>query len=377
MQNFASSDILANARNALADGQAYAAAEVLADAIQHTPVWPDAYGVLGEAFAALGDADSANDCFATALDQWQTAENWHAAWEQGRSWSRAGLLAPSVADRARELAVRYGETRLRTFRDEAIAIAEDLLAEAPEDLPALELKGQAIGALADLEVQIPLVTRITQVFDARRPIPPPEARLPEVAVDATPEDIANAIGICGIVKIPQMLPPDQVARLMSLPGPRWNDNNQITDALPPRVLEIAGAILGRPVRRHLTHQNVRRVVPDVPESQLAWHQDSVPMQAMAVNMWTALVDCDEQTPRIEFLMRRFHHAMAVKPIPGNTGLAYETTDEELAKVLDPAKQLAPLVKAGDSLAFLVSTLHRSYATPDMTKTRWSVELRFR
>lgn len=377
MPNSASSDILTTARSFLAEGQAYAAAEKVAEAVQHTPIWPDAYGVLGEAFIALGDIDSANDCFATALDQWRTAENWHAAWEQGRKWSRDNLLAPWVAEIARELAVRYGETRVRTFPHEAIAIADDLLTEAPEDLPSLELKGQAFGALADLEVQIPLVTRITQVFDARRPIPPPEARLPEVAVDATPEEIADAIGICGVVKIPQLLPSDQIARLLSLPGPRYNDNNQITDALPPRVLDIAGAILGQPVRRHLTHQNVRRVVPDLPESQLTWHQDSVPMQAMAVNMWTALVDCDEQTPRIEFLLRRFHHAMAVKPVPGNTGLAFETTDDELAKVLDPAKQLAPMVKAGDSLAFLVSTLHRSYATPGMTRTRWSVELRFR
>jgi hypothetical protein len=108
-----------------------------------------------------------------------------------------------------------------------------------------------------------------------------------------------------------------------------------------------------------------------------WHQDGalgvhfplkagpvIPMTEL-VTCWIPLNPCGRDSPGLEFVRRR------------QAGLLHFTELEDLAlrQRFPPQEFWAPALELGDGLVFLNSTLHRTYARPEMRHNRLSVEYR--
>jgi hypothetical protein len=117
--------------------------------------------------------------------------------------------------------------------------------------------------------------------------------------------------------------------------------------------------------------------PDPQYHPQGWHQDGAlgvrfPLEAGPVmpmtqllTCWLPLNPCGRDSPGLEFVRTR------------QTALLHFTElDDSALRQRFPAQEFwAPALEFGDGLVFLNSTLHRTYACPEMRHNRLSVEYR--
>jgi len=120
-----------------------------------------------------------------------------------------------------------------------------------------------------------------------------------------------------------------------------------------------------------------RQVPDQRYHSQNWHQDGAlgvrfPLEpgppvrmTELVTCWIPLEACGSDSPGLEFIARP------------QTGLLHftELDDALLRQRFSPQEFQAPVLELGDGLVFLNGTLHRTYARPQMRRSRLSVEYR--
>ncbi len=112
-----------------------------------------------------------------------------------------------------------------------------------------------------------------------------------------------------------------------------------------------------------------------------WHQDgglefdypahndeNIPPDALLsmVTCWIPLVPCGLSAPGLELLLQRFETLLPPAQL----------SDAHVRAQFPSEAFWHPLLEAGDALLFRGDILHRTYATPDMTQSRTSIELRF-
>ena len=109
----------------------------------------------------------------------------------------------------------------------------------------------------------------------------------------------------------------------------------------------------------------------------SWHQDgalgvSFPLESgppipmtQLLTCWIPLNPCGRDSPGLEFVRRR----------QGALLHFTELDDSALRQRFPPQEFWAPILEFGDGLVFLNSTLHRTYARPEMRHNRLSVEYR--
>ena len=79
--------------------------------------------------------------------------------------------------------------------------------------------------------------------------------------------------------------------------------------------------------------------------------------------WIPLNPCGRDSPGLEFVRRRQPALLHFT----------ELDDSALRQRFPPQEFWAPALELGDGLVFLNSTLHRTYARPEMRHNRLSVE----
>jgi hypothetical protein len=117
--------------------------------------------------------------------------------------------------------------------------------------------------------------------------------------------------------------------------------------------------------------------PAPPYHPQNWHQDGalgvrfplesgpvIPMTRL-LTCWIPLNPCGRDSPGLEFVRRRQAALLHFS----------ELDDSALRRRFPPQEFWAPALELGDGLVFLNSTLHRTYARPDMRHNRLSVEYR--
>lgn len=112
-----------------------------------------------------------------------------------------------------------------------------------------------------------------------------------------------------------------------------------------------------------------------------WHQDgalgfdflalgeaAAPPDAILdmVTCWIALAPCGTDAPGLEFVTRRLG---GLCPLP-------ELAEARVRACFTPAEFWRPVMNPGDALLFRGDLLHRTYVTPEMSRDRTSIELRF-
>jgi hypothetical protein len=112
-----------------------------------------------------------------------------------------------------------------------------------------------------------------------------------------------------------------------------------------------------------------------------WHQDGAlgfdflshaggafPPDALLpmVTCWIALGSCGVEAPGLEFVTRRLEGLLA--PV--------ELTDARVRTRFTPEEFWRPVLEPGGALLFRGDILHRTHVTPEMTRDRTSIELRF-
>ncbi len=113
----------------------------------------------------------------------------------------------------------------------------------------------------------------------------------------------------------------------------------------------------------------------------SWHQDGalgfdfvahgvapIPSDALLqmVTIWIALTPCGDDAPGLEF-DESTRTDVLLSPS--------ELRDEAVNARRRPSTRFSPVLRAGDALVFGGGALHRTNATPSMTSTRTSIELR--
>jgi hypothetical protein len=115
--------------------------------------------------------------------------------------------------------------------------------------------------------------------------------------------------------------------------------------------------------------SLRRAQPD---SQSEWHQDGAFLGdgTRTVNVWTALTPCGVDAPSVDVFARRFGTIVAT----GTEDAAHTwSVSRAEADRLGTQDVVRPKFDAGDALLFDQFTLHRTAASPTMTRERYAVE----
>ena len=115
---------------------------------------------------------------------------------------------------------------------------------------------------------------------------------------------------------------------------------------------------------------LRRMPPDV-EVEGRWHQDGAFLgeQVAAFNCWLALSPCGVDAPGLDVVPRRL---AGVVP---NDGARYDwaASDDAVAAAADGVPIVRPVFGPGDALLFDHLLLHRTGASPGMTRERHAIE----
>jgi len=109
----------------------------------------------------------------------------------------------------------------------------------------------------------------------------------------------------------------------------------------------------------------------------SWHQDgalgvtfplqpgqAVPMTQL-LTCWIPLNSCGRDSPGLEFVLSREEALLHFT----------ELNDDSLRRRFPPDRFWAPVLEFGEGLVFLNGTLHRTFALPEMRRSRLSVEYR--
>jgi ectoine hydroxylase-related dioxygenase (phytanoyl-CoA dioxygenase family) len=101
-----------------------------------------------------------------------------------------------------------------------------------------------------------------------------------------------------------------------------------------------------------------------------WHQDGAFLgeDIRSINIWIALTDCGVDAPGLDVVAKR---------LPGivqtGSNFATWTTNPQAAKEVSEGHTVRPVFTAGDAIIFDHLCLHRTAASPGMTKTRYAIE----
>jgi len=101
-----------------------------------------------------------------------------------------------------------------------------------------------------------------------------------------------------------------------------------------------------------------------------WHQDGAFLgeDIRSLNVWIALTDCGVDAPGLDVVGKR---------LPGivqtGSNFATWTTNPQAAKDVSEGCTVRPVFAAGDAILFDHLCLHRTAASPGMTKTRYAIE----
>ena len=97
-----------------------------------------------------------------------------------------------------------------------------------------------------------------------------------------------------------------------------------------------------------------------------YHQDVTVIDPRAsVTTWIPLNECGAAAPGLELA-----NALITAPLPITPG------DYTITADVIEWDSIRPVFKPGDAVLFLNTTPHRSYVTPDMTRPRYSFEVRY-
>lgn len=101
-----------------------------------------------------------------------------------------------------------------------------------------------------------------------------------------------------------------------------------------------------------------------------WHQDGAFLgeDIRSLNVWIALTDCGVDAPGLDVVAKR---------LPGivqtGSNFATWTTNPQAAREVSEGCTVRPVFAAGDAILFDHLCLHRTAASPGMTKTRYAIE----
>jgi ectoine hydroxylase-related dioxygenase (phytanoyl-CoA dioxygenase family) len=146
--------------------------------------------------------------------------------------------------------------------------------------------------------------------------------------------------------------------------------------LHPAVLALARRYLGKEPELE-PNRHVREIVPGRGATHLPYHQDERIVRRAVLNVWIALDRCGREAPGLE-LVRGSGTALRQPSPPPNARFAVEHARLDEREVLRAHGEDAlwrPEFEIGDAMLFAGTTIHRTYATPRMSSSRMSVELR--
>ncbi len=147
----------------------------------------------------------------------------------------------------------------------------------------------------------------------------------------------------------------------------------------PAVLPVVGS-LGESIAVLPRNSLFRRKIPAV-QRPIPFHQDAYFLGlgvGAVVNFWIPLVDCGSDAPGLELIPKRLDHLFKIYS-PGTEEVSYDSAaipETVIQTHLGSTDTLCPIMKIGDAIAFLSTTLHRTFETPGMTRPRINIEMRF-
>ena len=147
----------------------------------------------------------------------------------------------------------------------------------------------------------------------------------------------------------------------------------------PSVFPVVRSF-GEPIAVLPGNSLLRRQIPAIQEP-IPFHQDAYFLGlgvGTVVNFWIPLIDCGIDAPGLELVPKRLEHVFKISgPEPEENPYDSVAIPEAVIQShLGTTDTLCPVLKLGDAIAFLSTTLHRTFVTPGMTRPRISIEMRF-
>jgi hypothetical protein len=140
------------------------------------------------------------------------------------------------------------------------------------------------------------------------------------------------------------------------------------------VPDLVAAHLGEPPALSVKKTTLRRVTKE--KSNAAWHQDGAFMgtDIRTVNLWLALSHCGDDAPGLDILPRRLDHIVET----GTPGAVFDwsASPDMVERAAGETPVCRPIFEPGDALLFDHLFMHRTAASPHMTRDRHGVEMWF-
>jgi hypothetical protein len=140
------------------------------------------------------------------------------------------------------------------------------------------------------------------------------------------------------------------------------------------VPDVVAAHLGERPALSAKKTTLRIVTKE--KSNAAWHQDGAFMgtDIRTVNLWLALSHCGDDAPGLDILPRRLDYIVET----GTEGAAFDWSASPgmVEQAAEGTPICRPIFEAGDALMFDHTFMHRTAASPQMTKDRHGVEMWF-
>jgi hypothetical protein len=134
--------------------------------------------------------------------------------------------------------------------------------------------------------------------------------------------------------------------------------------------EIMTEFLGeRPLLSGL--KGTLRRIPLGVDTDGRWHQDGsfLGEDVDALNIWVALSRCGRDSPGLDIVARRLESVLA----DGAARYDWSVSDGSVVDAAGGGAIIRPEFQAGDALLFDQLLLHRTGASPDMTRERYAIE----
>lgn len=210
---------------------------------------------------------------------------------------------------------------------------------------------------------------VVQVRGAMQP--EPLARVHDAAARVFAErDVSASRG-----ELAESLMTDYVRRFIHIDA--LGLDQALVDALvPPSFLAVASGYLGAEATV-APERHVRLILTGRSDNHLPFHQDESILGRKMLNVWIPLVRCGVDAPGLELVLGSWTEQLPVSP-PADARYAVERamiTEDAILGRFGREALWRPAFTPGDALLFSGRTAHRTYATPQMTRDRMSVELR--
>ena len=119
----------------------------------------------------------------------------------------------------------------------------------------------------------------------------------------------------------------------------------------------------------------RVVASNLRGSTVPYHQDFNAFGRFVVNVWVPLMPCGRAAPGLELVARRLDELTDTVPAE-NQYDDLQIAESLIMERFGAESLFIPEFEPGDAVAFLCTTIHRTYLTPEMSSRRSSLELRF-